>query len=158
MTTTPDLVFGDVAVPPGRRMNVDLEVSESYSGLPVMVPITVWRAEQPGPTVFITGAVHGDELNGTGVIRELLLNQPVDLQRGSLILVPVVNMLGLERHQRYLPDRRDLNRCFPEMRRAVSPGVSRGRFSRRWWCRATMGSICTPRLSGEQIFPMFAPI
>jgi predicted deacylase len=105
-------------------MNVDLEVSESYSGLPVMVPITVWRAEQPGPTVFITGAVHGDELNGTGVIRELLLNQPVDLQRGSLILVPVVNMLGLERHQRYLPDRRDLNRCFP--------GDAQGSLARRF--------------------------
>ncbi len=112
MNTNP-LRFGDIEVPLGQRRDVDLLVSESYSSHPVLIPITVWRALEPGPTVFVTAAVHGDELNGTGIVRELLLNPPFDLAKGSLILVPVVNMLGLERHQRYLPDRRDLNRSFP---------------------------------------------
>jgi len=107
------LIIGDVRVALGERRDADLVVSESYSGLPVLVPVTVWRAQEPGPTVFVTAAVHGDEINGTGIVREILLSPPFDLRRGSLILVPVVNMLGLERHQRYLPDRRDLNRSFP---------------------------------------------
>jgi predicted deacylase len=105
--------MGDISVPIGERRDADLIVSESYSGVPVLVPVSIWRAAEPGPTVFISAAVHGDELNGTGIVRELLLNPPFDLATGSLILIPVVNMLGLERHQRYLPDRRDLNRSFP---------------------------------------------
>ncbi|MGD2110203.1 MAG: succinylglutamate desuccinylase/aspartoacylase family protein [Phycisphaerae bacterium] len=107
------LTIGTIVVEPGRRCDTEIVVSESYSGLPVVVPVTVWRASAPGPTGFITAAVHGDELNGTGIVRELLLNQPFELTSGSLILAPVINMLGLDRHQRYLPDRRDLNRSFP---------------------------------------------
>ena len=55
----------------------------------------------------------GDEINGIGVVREILIAEPFKLRRGNLILVPVVNIPGFERHSRYLPDRRDLNRCFP---------------------------------------------
>ncbi len=97
----------------GQRRDVEIPVSESYSGSAVVIPITVWRAPAPGPTLFVSAAVHGDELNGTGIVRELILAAPFELITGSLVLIPVVNMLGLDRHQRYLPDRRDLNRCFP---------------------------------------------
>lgn len=113
MAKTKPIIIGGESVKLGERRDIDLEASENYSGSPVVVPVTVWRADEPGPTVFVTAAVHGDELNGTGIVREILLNQPFKLTRGSLVLVPVVNMLGLERHQRYLPDRRDLNRSFP---------------------------------------------
>lgn len=81
-------------------------------GAPVSVPIRVIRGERKGPTLFVTGAVHGDELNGTGIIRELMFSN-MELESGTLILVPVVNVFGFERHSRYLPDRRDLNRSFP---------------------------------------------
>lgn len=131
----PCLTIGDVRVGPGQRADAELVVSESYSGLPVLVPVTVWRAAAPGPTVFITAAVHGDELNGTGIVRELQLSAPFDLSAGSLILVPVVNMLGLERHQRYLPDRRDLNRSFP--------GDPRGSLARRF-AHAVFGALVGP--------------
>jgi len=107
------LTIGDIRVELGQRCDAELVVSEAYSGLPSLVPVTVWRGPRRGPTVFITAAVHGDELNGTGIVREILLNPSFELASGSLILVPVVNLLGLERHQRYLPDRRDLNRSFP---------------------------------------------
>jgi predicted deacylase len=107
------LEFGGKRVRLGERRDIDLLVSRSYAGQPVAVPITVWRAPQPGPTVFVTAAVHGDELNGTGVVRALILNPGFELAAGSLVLVPVVNILGFERHMRYLPDRRDLNRAFP---------------------------------------------
>ena len=105
--------WGKTSVAPGERRNIDLAISESYSGLDIRIPIHVWRAKRPGPTGFVTAAVHGDELNGTGVIRRLILDDPFTLDAGALILVPVVNILGFERHSRYLPDRRDLNRSFP---------------------------------------------
>ncbi len=107
------LTVGECRVGIGDRCDADLEVSQGYSGVPVVLPVSIWRGREPGPTVFVTAAVHGDELNGTGIVREILLNPPFGLTAGSLILVPVVNVLGLERHQRYLPDRRDLNRSFP---------------------------------------------
>jgi hypothetical protein len=73
----------------------------------------VWRGKEEGPVLGITGAVHGDEINGTGAIRRLIQDPPFKLKRGALILVPVVNVMGFERHSRYTPDRRDLNRTFP---------------------------------------------
>ncbi len=105
--------IGTTQIEPGQRCDTELTATESYSGIPVRIPVTVWCARKPGPCVFVTAAVHGDELNGVGIVRELLLNPPFELDAGALILVPVVNMLGLDRHQRYLPDRRDLNRSFP---------------------------------------------
>lgn len=107
------LTFGGERIGLGHRRNLGLAVSQSYSGAPVVLPVTVWRANRPGPAVFVTAAVHGDEINGTGIVREIILNPPFELDSGSLVLVPVVNILGFERHTRYLPDRRDMNRCFP---------------------------------------------
>ncbi len=97
----------------GESRNLALAVSQSYSGSDVTLPVRVLRGAEPGPAVMISAAVHGDELNGTGIIRELILAPPFELLRGTLVLVPVVNILGYERNARYLPDRRDLNRCFP---------------------------------------------
>jgi predicted deacylase len=105
--------WADKRVEPGHSRNVSLRVGERFSGMTVKVPVHVRRGREDGPAVFITAAVHGNEINGTGAIRELILDTSFRLQRGSLVLVPVVNILGFERHSRYLPDRRDLNRCFP---------------------------------------------
>jgi hypothetical protein len=73
----------------------------------------VRRGRKRGPTLFVTAAVHGDEINGTGIVRELIQHPGFRLVAGTLVLVPVVNMLGFDRQTRYLPDRRDLNRHFP---------------------------------------------
>lgn len=106
--------FGQEIVP-GSRASLFANISESYAGKEISLPIMVWRGALPGPTVAITGAVHGDEINGTGTIRHIIREQPFDLNAGTLVLVPVVNIQGFERHSRYLPDRRDLNRAFPGM-------------------------------------------
>jgi predicted deacylase len=100
-------------IQPGERADLSLTVSRSYGGTSIRVPVHVWRGENPGPSVFISAAVHGDEINGTGTIRHLIQDHPFDLLSGSLVLVPVVNILGFEQLTRYSPDRRDLNRCFP---------------------------------------------
>ncbi|MFG0284270.1 MAG: succinylglutamate desuccinylase/aspartoacylase family protein [Phycisphaerales bacterium JB039] len=105
--------WGDHTIDPGERRDIDLLVSESYSGLSVTIPVHIWRAPEPGPAVFITAAVHGDEINGAGAIRQIILEPPFQLTAGALILAPVINILGFDQHIRYLPDRRDLNRCFP---------------------------------------------
>ena len=100
-------------IAPGERADLALTVSRSYGGQALRVPVHVWRGAEPGPSVFITGAVHGDEVNGTGTVRHLILEPSFELLRGALVLVPVVNILGFERMSRYSPDRRDLNRSFP---------------------------------------------
>lgn len=106
-------VWGDVNVAPGEQAAAAVVVSESYLGRNISIPIYVWRGLHPGPAVFVTAAVHGDEINGVGAIRHIITEQPFTLDAGTLVLVPVVNVLGFERHSRYLPDRRDLNRSFP---------------------------------------------
>ena len=103
-------------VGPGESANLKISVGKSYSGTSIRVPIHVWRAEEPGPSVFISAAVHGDEINGTGTIRHLIEDRPFELQAGSLVLVPVVNILAFEQLSRYSPDRRDLNRSFPGLK------------------------------------------
>ncbi len=97
----------------GESRDLSLAVTQSFSGTDVSIPLRVVRGAEPGPVLLLTAAVHGDELNGTGIIREIILTPPCELTAGTLVLVPVVNILGYERNTRYVPDRRDLNRCFP---------------------------------------------
>ncbi len=120
-------VWDHQSIAPGTGRNVKLPIGESYSGLSVNIPIHIRRAEEDGPVVFITAALHGDEINGTGAIRQLIQAPDIDLKRGSLILVPVLNVLGFDRHSRYLPDRRDLNRSFP----GSETGSLAGRMARK---------------------------
>ena len=117
------------SIPLGARRHLALQVAASYSGGRIELPLHVWRGAAPGPAVLVTAAVHGDELNGVGIIRSLLLDPPFDLLAGTLVLVPVVNILGYERHSRYLPDRRDLNRSFPGIR----SGSLAGRYAHRFF-------------------------
>lgn len=112
---------------PGQSKDVALAVSESYSGMTVNIPIHVRRGKQEGPVVFVTGALHGDEINGTGAIRQLVQDETFTLNKGTVILIPVLNILAFDRHSRYLPDRRDLNRAFP----GTETGSLAGRMARK---------------------------
>ena len=105
--------FGGRQIAPGQAAELRLEVSEFYTAEPLAVPVTVLRGRRPGPTLFLTGAVHGDELNGVAIIRDLLIDQDFSDLAGTLIAVPVVNVPGFLHQSRMLPDNRDLNRSFP---------------------------------------------
>jgi hypothetical protein len=96
----------------GSIKNIDIELPKLYN-LPTSIPIQVISGKKSGPVVFISAAIHGDELNGIEIIRRLKMLSIMKKLKGVLILVPVVNVYGLNTLSRYLPDRRDLNRSFP---------------------------------------------
>lgn len=106
-------VLGGTTIQPGQLRSCRVELSETYTSEHVHLPVTAIRGTEPGPTVFVTGAVHGNELNGTAIVRELIETVSPDRLAGTLICVPVVNVFGFFAHSRYLPDGRDLNRVFP---------------------------------------------
>lgn len=105
--------WGKTKIAPGESRDLELKVGESASGSSIIIPLHVRRGLEEGPVVFVSAALHGDEINGTGAVRALVQDDSFQLRSGSVILVPVLNVPGFERHSRYLPDRRDLNRCFP---------------------------------------------
>jgi len=106
-------VIGGLSVKPGERRLVDLPISKLSNHAPVALPVHVLHGSQPGPTMFVSAAIHGDELNGVEIIRRLLRTLDPKSIGGTLLCVPVVNVFGFISRSRYLPDRRDLNRSFP---------------------------------------------
>ncbi|MEO5342591.1 MAG: succinylglutamate desuccinylase/aspartoacylase family protein [Gammaproteobacteria bacterium SHHR-1] len=100
-------------VPAGSRRVVELPMPKLNSHSQLGMPVHVIHGRQPGPALFVSAAIHGDELNGIEIIRRVLASKTVSRLRGTLIAVPVVNVYGLIQESRYLPDRRDLNRSFP---------------------------------------------
>lgn len=107
------IVIGGVSVEPGQRCYVDLPLPPLYTHTSVAMPVHVIHGKQPGPVLFVTAAIHGDEINGIEIIRRLLATKSLSRLAGTLIAVPVVNVYGFVSQSRYLPDRRDLNRSFP---------------------------------------------
>lgn len=99
-------------VPPGSSQKIELPVAHLYTSTQMNMPIQVIRSRRAGPIVFISAAIHGDELNGVEIIRRLMTKPPT-LTKGTLVLVPIVNVFGVLNQSRYMPDRRDLNRSFP---------------------------------------------
>jgi predicted deacylase len=109
----PEFRIGDTVVQPGERRTVNLRVANLYTNEPVHLPVIVCRGAEPGPTMFLSAALHGDEINGVEIIRRVLRLPQLKELRGTLLAVPIVNTLAFLHQSRYLPDRRDLNRSFP---------------------------------------------
>jgi uncharacterized protein len=107
------ITVAGVSVEPGSRRDLAPTASESFTGDRTTLPLAVINGIEDGPRLFVTAAVHGDELNGIAICRQLLETLDPDALRGSVIIVPIVNVLGVAIGSRYLPDRRDLNRSFP---------------------------------------------
>jgi len=107
------ITIGGVTVQPGQRRYVDLPLPPLYTHTSVAMPVHVINGKVAGPVLFVTAAIHGDEINGIEIIRRLLATKALNRLAGTLIAVPVVNVYGFVSQSRYLPDRRDLNRSFP---------------------------------------------
>lgn len=100
-------------VAPGTTATLSWTATELFEGVTVSTPVLVINGTEPGPTLCLTAAVHGDELNGIEMVRRVMHDITPDRLSGALIGVPIVNVQGFRRGSRYLPDRRDLNRYFP---------------------------------------------
>ena len=113
---------------PGTTTQIELPVVRLYTDTDISMPVHVIRSKKSGPTVFISAAVHGDELNGIEIIRRLIQLKSFKLSSGTLILVPMVNVYGVLNQSRYMPDRRDLNRSFPGSKKGSLTGIVAEKF------------------------------
>jgi predicted deacylase len=107
------LVFLGSEIMPATAERLSWSATELFEGVPVSTPVLVVNGALPGPTLCLTAAVHGDELNGIEMVRRVMHDLVPSKLAGSVIGVPIVNVQGFRRGSRYLPDRRDLNRYFP---------------------------------------------
>ncbi|MGB1227112.1 MAG: succinylglutamate desuccinylase/aspartoacylase family protein [Poseidonibacter sp.] len=104
--------FAGVEVLKGTNVTLNLELPKLYHS-PMDLPIRVIRGKKDGPTIFISAAIHGDELNGIEIIRRFRKLSILKRLKGTVVLIPIVNIYGVMTLSRYMPDRRDLNRSFP---------------------------------------------
>jgi uncharacterized protein len=100
-------------IPSGRSLVLEIPVSRLPTQTILSLPVTVVNGSEPGPRLWLSAAIHGDELNGVEIIRQVLEQVKPENLRGTLFAVPIVNVFGFLEQSRYLPDRRDLNRSFP---------------------------------------------
>ncbi len=107
------LEIAGTRIEPGERRRVGIPIADSYGQGTATLNVVVVRGRRPGPVLFVSAAVHGDELNGVEIVRRLLEQKALRRLRGTLLAVPIVNVFGFTNQSRYLPDRRDLNRSFP---------------------------------------------
>ncbi|MCL4218548.1 MAG: succinylglutamate desuccinylase/aspartoacylase family protein [Candidatus Hydrogenedentes bacterium] len=131
----PPFTLWGVEVPAGKQAVIELPLPRLYTYGAMAMPVQVFHGRRPGPNIFVCAALHGDELNGMEIIRRLVVQlKPRDMA-GTVIAVPVVNVYGFLQQSRYLPDRRDLNRCFP--------GSQKGSLGSRL-ARTFLNEIVTP--------------
>jgi len=113
VTANKSVTIGEHTINRGERISVSLPVADLYTATSLSMPVKVISGRKAGPVLFISAAIHGDELNGVEIIRRLLKRKILRSVRGTLVAVPIVNVHGFLDQSRYLPDRRDLNRSFP---------------------------------------------
>ncbi len=105
--------IGGAEVGPGARSQIDLPLVDLSTRLPLTMPVHVINGRRAGPQLFVSAALHGDEINGVEIVRRLVKLSALKRLCGVLVAVPMVNVPGFLNLSRYLPDRRDLNRSFP---------------------------------------------
>ncbi len=113
----PPITIGGETVEPGRSRRFALPFARLPTGTWESIPVAIVNGRRDGPTVLISSAIHGDEINGVEVCRKVLKRLDPRRFSGAVIVVPVVNVFGFLNNDRYLPDRRDLNRSFPGSKR-----------------------------------------
>jgi predicted deacylase len=100
-------------IAPGTRSKFPFIPDRSFEASYLNMPVFVAMGMRQGPTLCLTAGVHGDELNGVEVARRAFAKIDPQELRGTLIALPTINAEGVRSGNRYLSDRRDLNRAFP---------------------------------------------
>ncbi len=107
------LIIAGTEIQPGTKTVISLPTPDLYTQTEMGLPVHVFHGKKPGPILFLTSAIHGDELNSIEIVRRIHHQRWISSLAGTLITLPLVNPYGFIIQSRYLPDRRDLNRCFP---------------------------------------------
>jgi len=100
-------------IKPGTTKSFNIKVGKHYDSSEITMPVIVKRGKKDGPTLFVSAAIHGDEIAGTEIVKRLINSKKIKQLNGTLIAIPIVNVFGYYSLSRYLSDKRDLNRCFP---------------------------------------------
>ncbi len=109
-----DFVINGIKIKRGERKAIEISIAQLYDHTDITIPVKIIRGKEDGPTMFVSAAIHGDEINGVESIKRLIAHRKLlSSIKGTLIAVPIINVFGFNRNVRYLPDRRDLNRSFP---------------------------------------------
>ena len=116
MHTTNIEILGK-AISLGKGLQINLDIAKLHTRTKIEVPVIIERAKEDGPTILITGGIHGDEINGVEIVRQIVAKGYNKPERGMVICIPVVNIFGFLSQTRQFPDGRDLNRVFPGSKR-----------------------------------------
>ena len=108
-----EMVINGVKIRAGQSLNIDIAIARLPTHTLIDLPVFIKRSKEDGPTVLISGGIHGDEINGIVAVKKMMEEDALDLLKGSLIFVPLVNVYGFLSNSRTFPDGRDLNRSFP---------------------------------------------
>ncbi|MDP5056305.1 MAG: succinylglutamate desuccinylase/aspartoacylase family protein [Marinomonas hwangdonensis] len=133
------LTIGDTNIHLGGTARIEVPMVKLYTDTNMSMPVFVKRGKRHGPTLFISAAIHGDELNGIEIISRIIQSKYLESLKGTLIAVPIVNGYGVLSQSRYLPDRRDLNRSFPGSKRGSLAGRVADRFLNEIVAKADYG-------------------
>jgi predicted deacylase len=134
-----DFEINNEYVKAGESKVIHLALPALHSESTITMPVHVIHGKKEGPVLFISAAIHGDEINGVEIIRRILSLGSITRMKGTLLAVPVVNIFGFNSHSRYLPDRRDLNRSFPGGESGSLAGRIANIFLKEVVCRSNIG-------------------
>jgi predicted deacylase len=107
------LVISNEIIHPGEEASLALPLPELFSCAPMYMPIKVVHGKEAGPTLLVTAAMHGNELNGAEIINRLLKSSQLKKLKGTLIAVPIMNVYGFVNKTRTMPGGAQLNTQFP---------------------------------------------
>lgn len=108
----PIIILGE-SILPGESKTIDLEIAKLHNTGELKIPIIVRRSKIDGPVVLFSAGIHGDEINGVEIVRQLITKKINKPKKGTIICIPIINMFGFLNKSRKFPDGRDLNRVFP---------------------------------------------
>ncbi len=108
------LIIDGISIEIGEQRSLELSVARLPSGTNIHMPVHVFRSKEDGPTILLSGGMHGDEVNGIEIIRKFLKEGIAErLTSGSIIAMPIINVYGFINFSRDVPDGKDVNRSFP---------------------------------------------
>ena len=108
----PITIFGE-SILPGENKTINVEMARLHTTTKLNIPVIVRRSKLEGPVVLFSAGIHGDEINGIEIVRQLISKKINKPKRGTIICIPIINMYGFVNRSREFPDGRDLNRSFP---------------------------------------------